>query len=173
MNAGAFDPLRILQTLERHGVRFVIIGGIAGRLWGSTTVTNDLDICYARDTANLAALAAALKELKAKLRGVDRDVPFMADARTLEAGDHFTFTTLAGNFDILGRPKGTSGYDALSRTATEMDVGNVHVGVAAIEDLILMKRAAGPKDLVEIEILAAVREELEATVRHNRTTPRA
>ena len=37
----AFDPLAILQTLDKHGVRFVVIGGIAGRLWGSTTVTND------------------------------------------------------------------------------------------------------------------------------------
>ena len=43
-----------------------------------------------------------------------------------------------------------------------MDVGGVTVHVAAIEDLILMKRAAArPKDLIEVEILAAVKEELE------------
>jgi hypothetical protein len=43
-----------------------------------------------------------------------------------------------------------------------MDVGGVTVLVAAIEDLILMKRAAGrPKDLIEVEILTAVREEIE------------
>lgn len=158
----AFDPLRILQTLERHGVKFVVIGGIAGRLWGSTSVTNDLDVCYARDATNLKSLAAALADLDAKLRGVDRDLPFAADARTLKAGDHFTFTTSAGNFDILGTPAGSTGYESLARTATRMDVGGVTILVAAIEDLILMKRAAGrPKDLVEIEILAAVREELE------------
>ena len=52
----AFDPLQILQVLDKHKVRFVVIGGIAGRLWGSTTVTNDLDICYARDRENLEAL---------------------------------------------------------------------------------------------------------------------
>jgi predicted nucleotidyltransferase len=161
MSTTAFDPLAILRTLERHDVRFVVIGGIAGRLWGSTTVTNDLDICYARDTQNLAALADALRELKAKLRGVDRDVPFITDARTLKAGDHFTFTTTAGSFDVLGTPKGSGGYESLFRTSTEMDVGGVHVRVAAIEDLILMKRAAGrPKDLIELEILAAVRDEL-------------
>ncbi|HEX7421383.1 MAG TPA: hypothetical protein VF505_15945, partial [Thermoanaerobaculia bacterium] len=64
MSAAPFDPLRILKTLNRHDVRFVIIGGIAGRLWGSTTVTNDLDICYGRDRANLANLASALTDLK-------------------------------------------------------------------------------------------------------------
>ena len=41
-----------------------------------------------------------------------------------------------------------------------MDVGGLTILVAAIEDLIAMKRAAGrPKDLIEIEVLAAVREE--------------
>jgi len=150
MTASVFDPLKILKTLDRHAVKFVIIGGIAGRLWGSTTVTNDLDICYGRDAGNMKALAAALRDLDVKLRG------------TLKAGDTFTFTTSAGNFDIIGNPAGSSGYEALARTATKMDVGGVTVLVAAIEDLILMKRAAGrPKDLIEVEILAAVREEIE------------
>jgi len=149
MTVAAFDPLEILKTLDRHGVKFVVIGGIAGRLWGSTTVTNDLDVCYARDAANLKALAAALGELKAR------------PSVTLKAGDHFTFTTTAGNFDIRGTPAGSNGYDGLARTATRMDVGGVTAAVAAIEDLILMKRAAGrPKDLIEVEVLAAVREEL-------------
>ena len=162
MTTTAFDPLRILQTLQQHGVKFVVIGGIAGRLWGSTTVTNDLDICYARDPANLDALAAALHDLKVKLRGVDRDLPFFGDAPTLKNGDAFTFTTLAGNLDILGHPAGSNGYESLARNAETMDVGGIDVLVTSIEDLILMKRAAGrPKDLIEVEVLAAVREEIE------------
>jgi len=158
----AFDPLFLLTTLVRRNVRFVIIGGIAGRLWGSTTVTNDLDLCYARDRANLEALAEALRELKVKLRGVDADLPFRADARTLKMGDHFTFTSIAGNLDLLGNPAGSGGYEALARTATTMDLDEMEVLVSSLDDLILMKRAAGrPKDLVEIEILGAVRDELE------------
>ena len=161
MSAVAFDPLLIFKTLDRHAVRFVVIGGIAGRLWGSTTVTNDLDICYARDAENLNVLAAALSELKAKLRGADRDLPFVADTRTLKLGENFTFTTTAGSLDVLATPAGSSGYENLFRNATTMDVGGVTVRVAAIEDLILMKRAAGrPKDLIEVEVLSAVRDEL-------------
>ncbi len=163
MSAAPFDPLRILKTLDQHHVRFVVIGGIAGRLWGSTTVTNDLDICYGRDRSNLKVLADALRELKVKLRGADRDLPFVTDARTLELGDDFTFTTVAGNLDCLGTPKGSGGYEALARAATKMDIGGLTVLVASLEDLIQMKRAAGrPKDLVEVEILSAVRDELEA-----------
>jgi hypothetical protein len=158
----AFDPRRILIALQKHEVRFVVIGGIAGRLWGSPSVTNDLDVCYARDGANLDALAAALRDLKAKLRGVDRDVPFQIDRRALEIRDHFTFTTVAGNFDCLGRPAGSAGYDSLARTATIMELGNMSVPIASLDALIMMKRAAArPKDLIEVEILAAVREEVE------------
>ena len=157
-----FDPIQILETLHAHGVKFVIIGGIAGRLWGSTSVTNDLDICYARDPDNLTALAATLVDLKAKLRGVDRDLPFKTNAKTLKMGDSFTFTTRAGSFDILGNPAGSRGYDGLVRTATMMDIGSMKVAVASIDDLLLMKRAAGrPKDLIEVEVLAALREEIE------------
>jgi hypothetical protein len=162
MSTAPFDPLRIFKILNRHDVRFVVIGGIAGRLWGSTIVTNDLDICYARDRANLEALAASLRDLKVKLRGADRDLPSIIDARTLKMGDSFTFTTIAGSLDCLGTPAGSGGYESLARTATKMDVGDVEVSVASLEDLIQMKRAAGrPKDLIEVEILAAVREELE------------
>jgi hypothetical protein len=162
MSSAPFDPLHILKTLDRHAVKFVIIGGIAGRLWGSTSVTNDLDICYSRDGANLAALAEALHSLNAKLRGADQDLPFIADDRSLRMRDHFTFSTDAGNFDILGTPAGSNGYESLARTATAMDVGGVMVQVASIDDLILMKRTAGrPKDLIEVEVLAAVREEME------------
>lgn len=160
MTDGAFDPLRALDVLRRHRVRFVLIGGLAARLQGSPTLTNDLDLCYDRNDANLEALAAALKELEARLRGVDEDVPFRLDARTLKAGDHFTFVTTAGNLDVLGHPAGSGGYDDLARTAVPMEISGEKVLVAAIEDMIRMKRAAGrPKDRIEVEILEAVLEE--------------
>jgi hypothetical protein len=157
-----FDPVSLLETLSRHGVRFVVVGGIAGRLLGSPTVTRDLDICYARDTANLRALAAVLAEIHAQLRGVDPGLSFVPDARTLGAGDAFTLQTDAGDLDLLGIPAGTDGYADLARTATLADLGGMQVLVAGVDDLIRMKRAAGrPKDLIEVEVLGALRDEIE------------
>ena len=158
----AFDPLRALETLHRHGVRFVVIGAFAGRLLGSPSLTRDLDICYARDKANLEAMVEALKELHARLRGVKEEVPFRFDAQSLANGDSFTFVTDAGDLDILGTPSGTAGYEELVRTAEEADLGGMQVKVASIDSLIRMKRAAGrPKDLIEVEVLAALRDELD------------
>jgi hypothetical protein len=162
VSAAPFDPLRVFRTLDRHGVLFVLIGGLGARLHGSPTVTNDTDICYERSPENLGRLAAALRQLGAKLRGAPEDVPFQLDAATLAAGDHFTFTTKAGNLDCLGVPAGVGGFDELQREANSFDVDGLKVDVASIDDLIRMKRAAGrPKDLVEIEVLAAVKEETE------------
>ncbi len=159
----AFDPLKIFGTLHRHGVEFVLIGGLAGATHGSPTVTGDLDICYARSRANLEALARALTELNARPRGAPPNVPFVLDARTLANGDHFTFVTDAGDFDCLGTPAGTNGFEELRAGAVSMDFDDVIVAVASLDDLIRMKRASGrQKDLVEIEILGALREEIEA-----------
>jgi hypothetical protein len=99
----------------------------------------------------------ALDDLEATLRGVDEEVPFLLDAKTLEAGDSFTFDTRLGPLDILGVPAGTAGYDDLRSTAVAFDLGGFDVLVADIEDLIRMKRAAGrPQHLIAMEHLGAL-----------------
>lgn len=159
-----FDPLRLLRALNEAGVRYVVIGAFAGRLLGSPTLTRDLDICYARDRANLDALAGVLRAFHARLRGVDENVPFKLDARALAAGDSFTFVTDAGDLDVLATPQGTLGYEDLARTATETDLDGLSVLVTSIDDLIRMKRAAGrPKDLIEVEVLAVLRDEIDSS----------
>jgi hypothetical protein len=169
-----YEYLDALEILAKHRVRFVVIGGIAANLRGSTTLTQDIDVCYARDGDNLGRLAKALKELQARLRGAPSDVPFVLDAKTLAMGDHFTFVTEAGSLDILGHPSGIpGGYEELERAADEMDLGSFSVKVASIDDLIRMKRAAGrPKDLIELEVLGALRDEIDeqalASRRRNR-----
>jgi hypothetical protein len=160
VSEATFDPLLALRTLVERGVRFVLIGGFAGALRGSPMITGDLDICYARDADNVEALAVALGDLGATLRGAPADVPIILDARTLKAGDHFTFSTSAGPLDCLGTPSGTAGFEDLDVAATTEDVDGLSIRVASIEDLIRMKRAAGrPKDRIAVEWLTALRDE--------------
>lgn len=156
-----FSPIDAFKVLLAHEVDFLVIGGLAATLWGSPSVTRDLDICYARDRSNLVKLAAALVEMKATLRGAPEDVPFILDERTLAMGDNFTFNTVFGALDCLGHPAGVGGFDEMKASAVSVDLDDVSVEVASLDDLIRMKRAAGrPKDLAEMEILGALREEL-------------
>ena len=146
----------------QHRVRFVLIGGLAGSLHGSPTVTNDLDICHSKEPDNLERLAAALVELEAKIRGAPDDVPFMLDALTLAAGENFTFITKAGALDCLAKPAGSLGFEELERNSVEIDIEGLRLKIAGLNDLIRMKRAAGTrKDLIELEVLGALREEIE------------
>lgn len=140
-------------------MEYVVIGGIAATFQGSTTITRDFDICYARERANLERLVSALRELDARRRGVDVDVPFQLDAASLRHGLNFTFKTKHGDFDCLGDPGGGFDYELLERNADRMDFGGWKVMVASLDDLIAMKRAAGRnKDLIEVENLSALRE---------------
>ena len=161
MSEPRFEPVSILHALIDHGVRFVLIGGLAAAVRGSPVITGGVDICYARDRPNLERLAAALRALGARLRGAPPEAPFQLDARSLEAGDHFTFTTRFGPLDCLGTPAGTDGFRDVDATATDESLDGIEVHVASIDDLIRMKRAAGrPVDLIAIEWLSALRDEL-------------
>jgi predicted nucleotidyltransferase len=158
----AFDPVATLQALHDAGVEFVLIGGVAARIHGSPSLTRDIDICYARDADNLKRLAKVLRKHHAYLRGkgIDDDLPFVLDARTLQAGGNFTFSTDLGSLDILAAPAGVDGFDDLAENAELIDLDGFSVRVATLDDLIRMKRAAGrAKDRAEVEILSALREE--------------
>jgi hypothetical protein len=92
----------LLEALERHGVDFVVVGGVAGLAQGSSYPTFDLDVAYSREAANLRRLADALADIDVSLRGAPADMPFQPDAQTLASGANFTFDTDFGSFDILG-----------------------------------------------------------------------
>lgn len=157
-----FQPEAVIRLLGRHEVRYVLIGGLAAITHGAPLVTQDVDICYARDDANLGSLADALREAHAELRGADPGLPFRIDAKTLARGDAFTFTTDVGWLDIMATPAGVAGFDDLARTADAFTLFGHRVLVASVDDLIRMKRAAGrPKDLLALEELGALRDEID------------
>jgi predicted nucleotidyltransferase len=153
----------LLRELVARGVDFVVVGGMAMVLHGSARVTRDLDLSYAIDGANLDLLGRVLIDLGAKLRGVDEDVPFVPDGRTLRRTGILTLDTPAGWLDLLFQPAGAPPYEELRRRAVRMDLGGFGVLVASLDDLAAMKRAAGrPIDLIDLEEIEVIRRLTEA-----------
>jgi sugar phosphate isomerase/epimerase len=107
----------LLEALDRHGVEFLVIGGVAGLAHGSSYPTYDLDVIYARDASNLERLAAALVAIGVTLREAPADLPFTPDARTLANGANFAFDTEWGSFGILADAAGTRNYEAMPADA--------------------------------------------------------
>jgi hypothetical protein len=157
-----YRPGELLEVLERHGVQYVVIGGLAAELRGSPYITRDVDVTPSRDRANLRKLAAALRELNAQLRvpGVDEPVEFPLDEHSFDWGTTWTFVTDHGYLDVSLVPDGTQGYDDLRRGATrEQITETLQVDVASLADVIRSKEAAGrEKDRAVLPILRQVLE---------------
>jgi hypothetical protein len=56
------DFPKLLRLLTEHDVAFIIIGGVAAVIHGSSRLTQDLDVVYQRSPQNLARLMQALAE---------------------------------------------------------------------------------------------------------------
>lgn len=160
------DFARLLGALHKTGVEYIIIGGVAATIHGSSRLTQDVDVCYARTDANLDRVVRALRPLKPYLRGAPRGLPFEWSAATLRAGLNFTLTTTAGDIDLLGEVTGGGTYDDLIAHTMEVTLFRHHTRCLNLEWLIATKRAAGrPRDLEAIAELEALREEIGARAR--------
>jgi hypothetical protein len=157
-----YRPDKLLEVLERHGVQFVVIGGLAAELRGSPYATGDVDVTPSRERANMGRLADALRELDAKLRvsGAEGPVEFPLDQHSFDWGTTWTFVTTHGFLDIALLPDGTRGYDDLRRGASrERITDTLEVTVASLADVIRSKEAAGrEKDRAVLPVLRQVLE---------------
>lgn len=144
-----FRPGVMLEAMQRHGVQFVVIGGLAAVSHGSPFLTEDLDVTPERSAANLDRLSDALRELDARIRTADAPdgLPFSHTGSTLADVEVWNLTTAAGDLDVSFVPNGTDGFADLLRDATEVPVQGVEVRVASLADVIRSKQAANrPKD---------------------------
>ena len=158
----------LLETLNRHGVRFIVIGAVAAIAQGYPLTTQDLDVTPTRDPQNLERIAAALRELEAELRVTGGDsAPFPIDARFLAEAESWTLVTKFGDLDLVGMPPGTRGFDDLNRDAIDVDLGDgLMVRMASLRDVIRMKEASNRvKDQAQ---LPALRQTLEVVRRRER-----
>lgn len=143
------DLERLLGVLHRHEVTYILIGGLAAVFHGSPFPTEDADITPKADHANLDRLAAALRELNARVRTESEPagVPFVCNAASLAAVRTWNLVTDAGDLDLSFEPSGTRGYSDLRRDASSVELYGITTQVASLADVIRSKQAANrPKD---------------------------
>jgi hypothetical protein len=154
-DAAGFEPMILLEALDRHGARAVVIGQVAGILHGSQELTGDLDLLWAGDARSAARFAGAFADVEASLFDDDgAPVPVGRDAFALPkvlfqsagaSGDCCTPALPWGALDVLG---------VLDRAEAVSEHG-VTVHYASLADLVAMRRASGrPKDLRRADELA-------------------
>jgi hypothetical protein len=162
MDKPAADFYRILETLSRHRVDFIVVGGVGAVLQGAPLSTFDLDIVHARSDENIERLLSALADLEAyyRGRGEQRLVP---QREALQSPGHQLLMTDAGPLDVLGAVgKGLSFDDLKDDTVTiALDAG-FEILVLSLRALVRLKEdLARDKDRAALAVLRRTIEENE------------
>jgi hypothetical protein len=154
------DFARLLETLAGGNVEFIIVGGLAATIHGSSRLTQDIDIVYRRSDENIERIVTALRPHSPYLRGAPPGLPFEWSSATLRAGLNFTLTTTVGDIDLFGEIVGGGGFEKLVGQSHRFVLFGNDCMCVDLDALIRLKRAAGrPKDLEVLAELEALTEE--------------
>ena len=138
----------IIKVLDVQEVSYIVVGGMAAIIHGSSRLTLDFDIVYDRSKENLGKLVKALAPSNPYLRGIPPGLPFEWSVKTLELGLNFTLTTSLGPIDLLGEITAGGGYQELIPKSVEVELFGYRCKALDLPTLIKVKRAvARPKDL--------------------------
>ena len=159
-----FDPVRICEILLEEEVEFVVLGGFAAIVRGSSLPTKDIDVISSRDRSNLDRLGRALARMNAMIRISGDPVPTKIDGGFLANTPHMlNLVTDFGEMDLTFSPAGSAGdFEGWKKGATlEVIDDGLTVLVASLDDIIDSKRAANrPKDQMALPYLESLRDEI-------------
>jgi hypothetical protein len=153
-------PDGLLDALFRDGVAFVVVGGMAAVLQGAPVVTHDLDICPARDPANVGRLHGLLGRLDARYRGQPAGRVLRPTPEALSGSGHHNLVTALGPLDVLGELDPGEGFAELLPHCVELSDGGITIRVLGLRRLIeIKKRSSRAKDRLMLPLLLAALEE--------------
>jgi predicted nucleotidyltransferase len=149
----------LLQVLLKKNIDFVLIGGFAGVVHGSTQVTRDLDICAAITSNQITLLRDALKDLNPRHRMNPGHKPsFLSEPKEPSNLKNIYLETDLGILDILSSVTGVGEFEQVKKNSVEIELYGRKCRVISLEALIEAKKKMGrPKDKLLVAELEAVR----------------
>ena len=158
------DATALIAALTRAGVEFIVVGGTAAELHGSTLGTMDLDIVHRRDPENVARLLEVLSRLDAYHRNDLARRRLRPTAEQLLGHGQLNLSTLLGPLDPLCELEPGQGYDELFAHTEAMRDEDVVIRVLDIPTLIDVKSRIGRvKDKLVIAELLVILEERQSS----------
>lgn len=150
------DPGAIVRCLNRHGVTYVVIGGIAAQVHDlPVPATIDIDITPARDRKNLERLAEAFDDLDAGLYTAEDAGTWFPRTPVVHWAQYDTLhlMTSGGPLDIVFTPDGApGGYAEVAGDAGRHVIDDEPVMVISITRWAALKQATGrAKDLEHLD----------------------
>ncbi len=149
----------ILRRLHDRHVEFVVVGGMAGIIHGSSIVTEDLGICAPFTAQNLSRLLAALQDSNPRHRMPAHRPPISNDPQTLATFTNLYIQSDLGQLDVLSTIDDVGSYEQVRIHSTVVDLGGLSLRVLNLDALIRAKAAISrPKDRQALAELKALLE---------------
>lgn len=145
----------LLEKLIDSQVDFVLIGGFAGVVHGSSIVTQDLDICTSLTSTSIELLRTALKDYHPVHRMNPNFMPSFLEVPSREAQmSNLYLKTDLGILDVLSQVPPMGDFSSIKSRAVTIEIFGRKCRVISIEDLISVKETMSrPKDLQSLEEL--------------------
>lgn len=154
----------MIERLCDAGIDFVIVGGFAGMLHGSTLLTRDLDVCVLLSGENVARLRDVFRDLKPRHRFSSPKLSFLDNPEPGVALNNLHLETELGPIDLLGSVKGVGDFDHVRAASIDIELFGRRCRVISAEALIRAKEAMGrDKDLLAVKELRAIAEKRRQT----------
>jgi hypothetical protein len=153
------DLNQLLKILLNHKLDFLIIGGFAAVVHGSSHVTKDLDITMLITPENVEKLRQALKELDPRHRMNPSHRPsFLEQPKNLDGLQNIYLETTAGILDVVTLDKDIGTFGDLKKRALTVNLFGFDCLVLSLDDLIRIKeKMSRPKDLIVLDELRAIK----------------
>jgi len=149
----------IACRLVESKVDFVLCGGLAAFLQGSSILTRDVDIVCDMGRENITRLFEALKDLHPYHRMTPGRIPFVLEQATGQPLQNIYLSTDWGQLDCLGHVKGIGGYSECHKLSEPIEMAGFTIMTLTLEGILIAKRSMGrPRDLQTVFELEAVRE---------------
>ena len=150
-----------LTALDKSGVDFILVGGLAAVLQGAPLQTYDVDIVYSRAPANIERLLKFLDSVEAIFR-IQPHRKLRPNATHLEGSGHLNLITQFGPLDLLAMVgDGLTHHDLLPQSRLMLITESVRIRVLDLERIIAIKeKLGGEKDLAALPLLRQTAREL-------------
>lgn len=150
---------RLIERLCDAHIDFVIVGGFAGMLHGSTLVTRDLDVCAVLNAETVGKLRDALRDVRPTHRLTPQRLSFLETPDPGVGMKNLYLETELGAIDFLGSILGIGEFERVRAAAIEIALFGRRCRVISLQDLIQAKEALGrDKDLIAAKELRAIAE---------------
>jgi len=147
----------LLEVLLNTNIEFVLIGGFASVVHGSSMVTQDLDICMLVNPQQIEKLRNCLRPFKPRHRMTAKKLSFLDFPQDASGVKNIYLETDLGILDIVGEVTGAGPFARVYAHANEIEIYGKKCKVISIKDLIASKKSlARPKDLAVVRELEAI-----------------